>query len=72
MSALKTLYSAAIEVAIAKAKAIRDLGTVETFDGAECYATLKVRAASPGASTRPELARISCEAFAGRTAPTKP
>ena len=38
MSALKTLYSAAIEAAIAKAKAIRDLGTVEAFDGAECYA----------------------------------
>jgi hypothetical protein len=38
MSALKTLYSAAIEAAIAKAKAIRDLGTVEAFDGAEAYA----------------------------------
>ena len=38
MSALKTLYSAAIEAAIAKAKAIRDLGTVEAPDGAECYA----------------------------------
>jgi hypothetical protein len=31
-------YRAAIEAAIAKAKAIRDLGTVEAFDGAECYA----------------------------------
>jgi hypothetical protein len=38
MSALKILYSAAIEAAIAKAKAIRDLGTVEAPDGAECYA----------------------------------
>jgi hypothetical protein len=38
MSALKTLYSAAIEAAIAKARASRDLRTVEAFDGAECYA----------------------------------
>jgi hypothetical protein len=38
MSALKTLYSAAIEAAIAKAKASRDLGTVEAFDTAEAYA----------------------------------
>jgi hypothetical protein len=38
MSALKTLYNAAIEAAIAKAKAIRDLGMVEASDGAECYA----------------------------------
>jgi hypothetical protein len=38
MSALQARYSAAIEAAIAKAKAIRDLGTVEAFDGAECYA----------------------------------
>jgi hypothetical protein len=38
MSALKTRYSAAIEVAIAKAQFSRDLGTVEAFDGAEVYA----------------------------------
>ena len=38
MSALKTLYNAAIEAAIAKAKAIRDLRMVEASDGAECYA----------------------------------
>ena len=31
-------YSGTIEAAIAKAKASRDLGTVEAFDGAECYA----------------------------------
>jgi hypothetical protein len=31
-------YLDSIEAAIAKAKAIRDLGTVEAFDGAECYA----------------------------------
>jgi hypothetical protein len=38
VSALKTLYSAAIEAAIAKANAGRDLRTVEAFDGAEVYA----------------------------------
>jgi hypothetical protein len=38
MSAVKTRYSASIEVAIAKAKALRDLGTVAAFDGAEVYA----------------------------------
>jgi hypothetical protein len=32
-------YSDTIEAAIAKAKASRDLGTVEAFDGAECYAS---------------------------------
>ncbi len=31
-------YAAAIEAAIAKAKASRDLRTVEAFDGAEVYA----------------------------------
>jgi hypothetical protein len=31
-------YAAAIEAAIAKAKASRDLGTVNAFDGAEVYA----------------------------------
>jgi hypothetical protein len=31
-------YRAAIEAAIVKAKAIRDLGTVKAFDGAEAYA----------------------------------
>jgi hypothetical protein len=31
-------YRAAIEAAIMKAKAIRDLGTVKAFDGAEAYA----------------------------------
>ena len=38
MSALQERYAASIEAVIAKAKAIRDLGTVEAFDGAECYA----------------------------------
>ena len=38
MTALKAHYSAAIEAAIRKAKASRDLGTVEAFDGAEVYA----------------------------------
>ena len=33
-----TRYSAAIEAAIAKARASRDLRTVEAFDGAEVYA----------------------------------
>ena len=33
-----TRYAAAIEAAITKAKASRDLGTVEAFDGAEVYA----------------------------------
>ena len=35
---LRARYSGAIEAAIAKAKAIRDLGTVAAFDGAEVYA----------------------------------
>ena len=38
MSKLKTRYSTAIEAAIAKAKASRDLVTVPAFDGAEAYA----------------------------------
>jgi hypothetical protein len=38
MTALQTIDRAAIEAAISKAKAIRDLGTVEAFDGAEAYA----------------------------------
>jgi hypothetical protein len=38
MITLKARYGAAIEVAIAKAKAIRDLATVAASDGAECYA----------------------------------
>jgi hypothetical protein len=38
MNNLRARYAAAIETAIAKAKAGRDLRTVETFDGAECYA----------------------------------
>jgi len=40
-SSCKTCYSREIEDAIAKAKAIRDLGTVEAFDGAEAYAYQK-------------------------------
>ena len=35
---LKARYSAAIEAAIAKAKASRDRATVQASDGAECYA----------------------------------
>ncbi len=38
MSALKTRYSAAIEVAITRARASRDLRTVKASDGAEVYA----------------------------------
>jgi hypothetical protein len=38
VSALKTRYSASIEVAIAKAKAMHDRATVEAFDGSEIYA----------------------------------
>jgi hypothetical protein len=38
MSELQARYSAAIEAAISKAKAIRDLGTVEASDGGETYA----------------------------------
>ncbi len=38
MSSNKARYSAIIEQAIAKAKAIRDLGTVEAQNGAEAYA----------------------------------
>jgi hypothetical protein len=38
MNNLRARYAAAIEAAIAKAKTSRDLGTVEAFDGAECYA----------------------------------
>lgn len=38
MITLKARYGAAIEAAIGKAKASRDLGTVEAFDGAEVYA----------------------------------
>lgn len=38
MSAIKTRYSASIEVAITKAKAMHDRGTVAAPDGAEVYA----------------------------------
>jgi hypothetical protein len=38
VSALKTRYSAAIEEAIARARASRDLRTVKASDGAEVYA----------------------------------
>ena len=38
MSALKTRYSAAIDIAIARARASRDLRTVKASDGAEVYA----------------------------------
>jgi hypothetical protein len=38
MIALKEHYSEAIEAAISKAKACRDLVTVEAFDGTEAYA----------------------------------
>jgi hypothetical protein len=38
MSAFKEHYSEALEDAISKAKACRDLVTVEAFDGTEAYA----------------------------------
>ena len=38
MTPLRTRYAAAIEAAISKAKASRDLVTVPAFDGAEAYA----------------------------------
>ena len=38
MIALKEHYREAIEAAISKAKACRDLVTVEAFDGTEAYA----------------------------------
>jgi hypothetical protein len=54
---LQKRYSDTIEAAIAKAKASRDLRTVEAFDGAEAYAyphtrgiAFGVNAAESGAS----------------------
>jgi hypothetical protein len=44
-------YSAAIDAAIKKAKAIRDLGAVEAQDGAEAYAYPHPRGIAWGVNT---------------------
>ena len=45
-------YSNTIETAIGKAKLSRERVAIKAQDGAEVYVPIRIRAASPGASTR--------------------
>jgi hypothetical protein len=69
MTPLRTRYAAAIEAAISKAKASRDLVTVPAFGGTEAYAYPK-----PGNRIGWGInaaQRTCCEAFGVQTASTR-